>query len=95
MLVRGLVETDARMLVFQVYNKFDPSFNNFVLESRQLLEKAAQQQAERKKLRMVKGEGLAVTQQFNTAYTDSVSYYLNYPEASLIPGAIVFPAAAP
>lgn len=90
-LVRGLVETDARMLVFQVYNKFDPSFNNFVLESRQLLEKAAQQQAERKKLRMVKGEGLAVTQQFNTAYTDSVSYYLNYPEASLIPGAIVFP----
>lgn len=90
-LVRGLVETDARMLVFQVYNKFDPSFNNFVLESRELLEKAAQQQAESKKLRMVKGEGLAVTQQFNTAYTDSVSYYLNYPEGSLIPGAIVFP----
>ncbi len=90
-LIRGLVETDARMLVFQVYNKFDPAFNNFVLESRELLEKAAQQQAESKKLRMVKGEGLAVTQQFNTAYTDSVSYYLNYPEGSLIPGAIVFP----
>ena len=91
-LVRGLTETDARMLIFQVYNKFDPSFNNFVLESRQLLERAAQQQAESKKLRMVKGEGLAVTQQFNTSYTDSVSYYLNYPEGSLIPGAIVFPA---
>lgn len=91
LLVRGLTEVDARMLVFQVYNKFDPSFNNFVLESRQLLEKAAQQQADRKKLRMVKGEGLAVTQQFNTAYTDSVSYYLNYPDGSLIPGAIVFP----
>ncbi|WP_343302948.1 type VI secretion system protein TssR domain-containing protein [Chitinophaga niabensis] len=90
-LTRGLVETDARLLVFQVYNKFDPSFNNFVLESRELLEKAAQQQAESKKLRMVKGEGLAVTQQFNTAYTDSVSYYLNYPDGSLIPGAIVFP----
>lgn len=92
LLVRGLTETDARMLIFQVYNKFDPSFNNFVLESRQLLERAAQQQAENKKLRMVKGEGLAVTQQFNTSYTDSVSYYLNYPDGSLIPGAIVFPA---
>lgn len=90
-LVRGLAEVDARMLVFQVYNKFDPSFNNFVLESRQLLEKTAQLEAEQKKLRMVKGEGLAVTQQFNTAYTDSVSYYLNYPDGSLIPGAIVFP----
>ncbi|SHL17734.1 hypothetical protein SAMN05444266_102322 [Chitinophaga jiangningensis] len=91
MLVRGLAEVDARMLVFQVYNKFDPSFNNFVLESRQILEKTAQMEAEQKKLRMVKGEGLAVTQQFNTAYTDSVSYYLNYPDGSLIPGAIVFP----
>ncbi|WP_133177668.1 type VI secretion system protein TssR domain-containing protein [Chitinophaga parva] len=90
-LVRGLVETDARLLVFQVYNKSDPSFDNFVLESKTLLERAAQQQADAKKLRMVKGEGLATTQQFNTAYTDSVSYYLNYPDGSLIPGAIVFP----
>lgn len=90
-LVRGLAEVDARMLVFQVYNKFDPSFNNFVIQSRQLLERAAQLEADQKKLRMVKGEGLAVTQQFNTAYTDSVSYYLNYPDGSLIPGAIVFP----
>ncbi len=91
-LVRGLTETDTRLLIFQVYNKFDPAFNNFVIESRQLLERTAQQQAENKKLRMVKGEGLAVTQQFNTSYTDSVSYYLNYPDGSLIPGAIVFPA---
>lgn len=91
-LIRGMVETDARMLVLQVYNKYDASFNNFVLQTRDLLEKAAQLQADNKKLRMVKGEGLAATQQFNTAYTDSVSYYLNYPDASLIPGAIVFPA---
>ncbi|NIG57600.1 type VI secretion system protein TssR domain-containing protein [Chitinophaga sp. Cy-1792] len=90
-LVRGLSDVDARMLVFQVYNKFDPSFNNFVLQSRQILERTAQIEADQKKLRMVKGEGLAVTQQFNTAYTDSVSYYLNYPDGSLIPGAIVFP----
>lgn len=91
-LIKGMVETDARMLVLQVYNKYDASFNNFVLQTRDLLEKAAQLQADQKKLRMVKGEGLAATQQFNTAYTDSVSYYLNYPDASLIPGAIVFPA---
>jgi hypothetical protein len=91
-LVRGLVMTDARLLVLQVYNKFDASFNNFVLQGKDLLEKAAQIQAEQKKLRMVRGEGLAATQQFNTAYTDSMSYYLNYPEGSLIPGAVVFPA---
>lgn len=91
-LVRGLVLTDTRLLVLQVYNKFDASFNNFVLQGKDLLEKTAQIQADQKKLRMVRGEGLAATQQFNTAYTDSMSYYLNYPEGSLIPGAVVFPA---
>lgn len=87
----AMVKADARLLTLQVYNKFDPSFNNFVIETRQLLERTAQQQATLKKMRMVKGEGLAATQQFNTSFTDSVTYYLNYPDGSLIPGGIVFP----
>jgi hypothetical protein len=89
--IDAMVKSDARLLVLQVYNKFDPSFNNFVLETRQLLERTAQQQAALKKMRMVKGEGLSATQQFAINFADSVSYYLNYPDGSLIPGAIVFP----
>lgn len=89
--IDAMVKADARLLTLQVYNKFDPSFNNFVIETRQLLERTAQQQAALKKMRMVKGEGLAATQQFNTSFTDSVTYYLNYPDGSLIPGGIVFP----
>ncbi|RFM25598.1 type VI secretion system protein TssR domain-containing protein [Deminuibacter soli] len=89
--IDAMVKADARLLTLQVYNKFDPAFNNFVIETRQLLERTAQQQAALKKMRMVKGEGLAATQTFNTSFTDSVTYYLNYPDGSLIPGGIVFP----
>jgi len=83
---------DARLLSIQMYSDYDPTFNNFVLQSKRLVSESAVYLADRKKRFMVKGEGLNNTQAYNTSQLDSVSYYLDYPKNSLIQGGVVFPA---
>ncbi|PST83463.1 hypothetical protein C7T94_12940 [Pedobacter yulinensis] len=82
---------NARILAIQLYSAFDPSFNNFVIQSRKLVSEAAFKSADMKKNYMVKGEGLTTMQPYNTTRQDSISYYLDYPANSLIQGAVVFP----
>jgi hypothetical protein len=82
---------DARILAIQVFSDYNPIYNNFVIQARQIVSQSAVKLAEKKKQRMVTGEGLTNVQQFNTSLSDSVSFYLDYPKNSLIQGAVVFP----
>ncbi|WP_374948631.1 type VI secretion system protein TssR domain-containing protein [Mucilaginibacter sp.] len=82
---------DARILAIQVYSDYNSIYNDFVIQSRKLVSESASLLAERKKNRMVIGEGLSNSQQFNTSLSDSISFYLDYPKNSMIQGAVVFP----
>lgn len=84
-------QADARILALQVYADFDQAFNNFVIQSRKLVSESAIKAAEYRKSTMVKGEGLKNFQPYNTSLQDSISYYLDYPNNSLIQGGVVFP----
>jgi hypothetical protein len=86
-----IARVDARLLALQVYSDFNPAFNNFVIQSRQLVSEAAIRTAEYRKSTMVKGEGLKDFQPYNTSLQDSISYYLDYPKNSLVQGGVVFP----
>jgi hypothetical protein len=86
-----VANADARLLAIQVYSDYNPIYNDFVIQSRKLVSESAAQLAERKKNRMVIGEGLSNTQQFNVSLSDSISFYLDYPKNSLIQGAVIFP----
>jgi hypothetical protein len=86
-----VANADARLLAIQVYSDYNPIYNDFVIQSRKLVSESATQLAERKKNRMVVGEGLSNTQQFNVSLSDSISFYLDYPKNSLIQGAVIFP----
>ncbi|WP_158825826.1 type VI secretion system protein TssR domain-containing protein [Mucilaginibacter lacusdianchii] len=90
-LASRIASADARMLAIQVYSDYKPIYNDFVIQARKLVSESAVLAAERKKNRMVVGEGLSSSQQFNTSVSDSVSFYLDYPRNSLVQGAVVFP----
>lgn len=86
-----MAASDARLLAIQLYSDYEPIYNDFVIQSRKLVSGSAVLLAENKKKRMVVGEGLTNTQQFNVSVSDSISFYLDYPKNSLIQGAVVFP----
>ncbi|GAB2700501.1 type VI secretion system protein TssR [Mucilaginibacter koreensis] len=82
---------NARILAVQVYSDYNSVYNNFVIQARKLVSQSAVLLADRKKQRMVEGEGLTNAQQFNVSVSDSVSFYLDYPKNSLVQGAVIFP----
>ncbi|MFC3561204.1 type VI secretion system protein TssR domain-containing protein [Pedobacter jamesrossensis] len=86
-----LALADARILALQVYSDYNSAFNDFVIQSRKLVSESAIRSAEYRKNTMVKGEGLKSFQPYNTSLQDSISYYLDYPNNSLIQGGVVFP----
>jgi hypothetical protein len=86
-----MAASDARLLAIQLYSDYEPIYNDFVIQARKLVSGSAVLLAENKKKRMVVGEGLTNTQQFNVSVSDSISFYLDYPKNSLIQGAVVFP----
>ncbi len=88
---RQISAVNARLLSIQVYSDYNATFNDFVIQSRKLVSQSAVLLSESKKHHMVSGEGLSVSQQFNTAVSDSVSFYLDFPKNSLIQGAVIFP----
>jgi hypothetical protein len=87
----NIAHADARILAIQLFSDYNSIYNDFVIQARQMVSQGAVKLAERKKQRMINGEGLTNAQQFNTSLSDSVSFYLDYPKNSLIQGAVVFP----
>lgn len=90
-LSEDIASADARILAMQVYADYSSIYNDFVIQSRKLVSGSAALLADRKKNRMVVGEGLSNAQQFNVSLSDSISFYLDFPKNSLIQGAVVFP----
>lgn len=86
---QAMREADARLLAIQVYNGYDRLYNNFVIQARNLVTTSARALAEVQKERMAGGAGISRRQSFDIE-SDSISYYLDYPENSLIQGGVVF-----
>ncbi len=86
-----VARANARILAVQVYSDYNPIYNDFVIQARKLVSQSAVLAADRKKQRLVVGEGLSNAQQFNVSVSDSVSFYLDYPRNSLVQGAVIFP----
>jgi hypothetical protein len=82
---------NARLLTIQMYSEFNEWYNNFVLNAKKLVSESAVYAAERKKGFLINGEGLNDKQTYNVSHQDSVSYYLDYPNNSLVQGGVVFP----
>ncbi|MEN0055479.1 MAG: type VI secretion system protein TssR domain-containing protein [Mucilaginibacter sp.] len=82
---------NARLLTIQMYSEYNEWYNNFVLNAKKLVSESAVYAAERKKGFLINGEGLNDKQTYNVSHQDSVSFYLDYPNNSLIQGGVVFP----
>ena len=82
---------NARLLTIQMYSDYNEWYNNFVLNAKKLVSESAVYAAERKKGFLINGEGLNDRQTYNVTQLDSVSFYLDYPNNSLIQGGVVFP----
>ncbi len=82
---------NARLLTIQMYSDYNEWYNNFVLNAKKLVSESAVYSSEIKKGQLINGEGLDDRQAYNTSQLDSVSFFLDYPENSLIQGGVVFP----
>jgi hypothetical protein len=82
---------DARLLAIQVYSEYHVIFNNFVLQFKKMVLESAAHSAEIKKGYLINGEGLNTSQTYNVSQVDSLPFYLDYPNNSLIQGGVVFP----
>jgi hypothetical protein len=82
---------NARLLTIQMYSEYNEWYNNFVLNAKKLVSESAVFAAERKKGFLINGEGLNDKQTYNVSHQDSISFYLDYPNNSLIQGGVVFP----
>jgi len=82
---------NARLLTIQMYSEYNEWYNNFVLNAKKLVSESAVYAAERKKGFLINGEGLNDKQTYNVSHQDSISFYLDYPNNSLIQGGVVFP----
>lgn len=92
---RGLSEQlgrqNARLLTIQMYADYNEWYNNFVLNAKKLVSESAVYSSQIKKGQLINGEGLDNRLAYNTSQLDSVSFFLDYPENSLIQGGVVFP----
>jgi hypothetical protein len=82
---------NARLLTIQMYSEYNEWYNNFVLNAKKLVSESAIFAAKRKKAFLINGEGLNDKQTYNVSHQDSISFYLDYPNNSLIQGGVVFP----
>jgi len=82
---------NARILTLQMYSEYNEWFNNFVLNAKKMVSESAVFAAEDRKGYVVDAEGLNPKQWYNTSQLDSISYYLDFPNNSLVQGGVVFP----
>jgi hypothetical protein len=82
---------NARLLAMQMYSDYNEWFNNFVLNAKRLVSESAVYSAAIKKQFLINGERLDDNQLYNTSEPDSLSFFLDYPENSLVQGGVIFP----
>lgn len=89
-LSKRIAEVDGRLLIMQSFNDNSTAFNNFIIQSRALILSAAHFSSEKRKGQLVEGN-VFKDQTFDFNLSDSISYYLDFPNNSLIQGGVVFP----
>lgn len=82
---------NARILTVQMYSEYNEWYNNFVLNAKKLVSESAVFAAADRKNYVIDAEGLNQKQLYNTSQLDSISYYLDFPNNSLVQGGVVFP----
>ncbi|MEX6687667.1 type VI secretion system protein TssR [Danxiaibacter flavus] len=89
--VRSVNRVDARILVFQTHNVSHPSFNDFVIQGKDLVMSVSANNAELKKEKLIDSRQVLAQNDFSLLTGDSGVYYLDYPARSMEPGYVIFP----
>lgn len=88
-LIESLVQSNCRILGYQIYSDEGDTFNNFVLQVENMIDRSAKQLALKKKDILVHSEQLCLSNQF-IERTENI-YSLDFPKSSMLQGWIVFP----
>lgn len=89
-LARRIADVDGRLLMLQSHNRPANGYTDYITEARKLVSSEAYYAAERRKFQLVEGEAFG-QQVYDFNISDSISYYLDFPKASLVQGGVVFP----
>ncbi len=81
----------ARMLVFQTHSIPHPSYNDFVIQTKNLVLKSALNISELKKEKLVDLNDVLSNPSFSLAKGDSGVYFLDFPARSMTQGYVLFP----
>ncbi len=85
-----IVETETRLLVFQVNNAADKSYDDFIRQSHKLISTSAKSISEKIRLNNPKIAGKVVEPKY-VQFEDKNFYHLDYPTTSPLPGFVIFP----
>ncbi|WP_235316223.1 type VI secretion system protein TssR domain-containing protein [Porphyromonas crevioricanis] len=88
-IIESLVQNNCRILGYQIYSDTGDSFNNFVLQVEDMIDRSAKQLSLNKKDILVHSEQLRLFNQF-IERTENI-YSLDFPKSSMQQGWIVFP----
>ena len=87
----ALKKIECRLLAFQVFGASGDIANNFILHSRELALRIADEGSTLKKARLVRPDMVTATNEFNLQMGDRNVYQLAYPTRSMVPGWVLFP----
>ena len=89
--ISHLSYVNARMLIFQTHSIPHPSYNDFVIQSKNLVLRSSVNISELKKEKLVDLADVLNNPSFSLTAGDSGIYYLNYPATSMTQGYVMFP----
>lgn len=90
--VSNLSYVNARMLSFQTHSLAHPTYNDFVIQNKNMVLQSAMNLSELKKEKIVELKDASSEPIFSLVTGDSGIYYLDYPTKSMIPGYVLFPS---
>lgn len=89
--ISGISFTNSRLLIFQTHSIADPSYNNFIVQARNMVEQSARNISDIKKSKMVEFASSSTGSDFTLMGNNMGVYYLDYPAKSMTQGFVVFP----
>ncbi|HPH98718.1 MAG TPA: type VI secretion system protein TssR [Chitinophagaceae bacterium] len=90
--ISNLSYVNARMLIFQTHSLANPTYNDFVIQSKNLVLQSTVNLSELKKEKLVDFNDAVAEPSFSLVTGDSGIYYLDFPAKSMLPGYVLFPS---
>lgn len=90
--ISNLSYVNARMLIFQTHSLAHPTYNDFVIQSKNLVLQSSINLSELKKEKLVDFNDALAEPLFSLVTGDSGIYYLDFPTKSMLPGYVLFPS---